>query len=53
VCKELAIVAISASCRVNPYKSSLSICLTITYSLLLSSFYKLAIELAYKGYLAC
>ena len=49
VYKELAILAIAASLRGNPYVTSLSIYLIITYSLVLVRFYKLAIVLVYKG----
>ena len=51
--KELAILATAVSLRGNSYIISLSMCLIITYSLVLVSFYKSAIVLAHKGYLAC
>jgi hypothetical protein len=51
--KELAILAIAISLSRNPYIISLSIYFIITYSLVLVRFCKLAIVLAYKGYLAC
>ena len=50
--RELAILAIAVSLRGNPYIISLSIYLIITYSLVLVRFYKLAIVLARKSYLA-
>ena len=52
MCKELAILAIAISLKGNPYIISLSICLIITYSLVLVRFYKLAIVLALKDCLA-
>jgi hypothetical protein len=47
--RELAILAIAASLRGNPYATSLSIYLIITYSLVAVRFYKLAIVSACKG----
>ena len=47
--KELAILAIAISLRGNPFITSSSIDLIITYSLAVVRFYKLAIVLEHKG----